>query len=157
MMKRFFPFAAALATLAVAGAALAHQFAAGGVTVTHPWSRPAAAGSNGAGFMGLTNTGATPMTFVSVATPGAAGAMIHRTRSVNGVYSMAPAANLVVEPGETVAFAPGGYHVMFTGLKAPLAAGGKLPATLTFKRGTQTIALPVTFNVQGGAAKAHEH
>jgi len=156
-MKRAFQFVAAAAAFAVAGAAMAHQFAAGGVTVTHPWSRPAAAGSNGVGFMGVTNTGPTPVTLVSVQTPGAARAMAHRTQSAGGVFSMAPAPHLVIKAGETVAFAPGGYHVMFTGLKAPLAPGDKLPATLTFKRGKEVIALPVTFNVQGAATAEHQH
>ena len=157
MMKRFFLFAAV--SMAIAGAAAAHEFKGGGVTVGHPWSRPAAAGSNGVGFMSLTNTGATPVTFVSVSSPGSAGAVAHRTQSVGGVYSMAPAPNLLIKAGETVTFAPGGYHLMFTGLKAPLAPGGKLPATLTFKRGAAKIVLPVTFSVQASrpAASGHTH
>ena len=150
-------FLIAAVSTAIASAAAAHQFKGGDVTVGHPWSRPAAAGSNGAGFMTLTNTGATPVTFVSVNSPGSAGAMTHRTQAVGGVYSMAPAPNLVIKAGETVTFAPGGYHVMFTGLKAPLAPGGKLPATLTFKRGAAKIVLPVTFNVQAAAPSSAGH
>jgi copper(I)-binding protein len=56
-----------------------------------------------------------------------------------------------------VTFAPGGYHVMFTGLKAPLAPGGKLPATLTFRRGAKKIVLPVTFNVPAAPPSTSEH
>jgi hypothetical protein len=32
-----------------------------------------------------------------------------------------------------VALEPGGFHVMLTGLRAPLHAGDKLPLTLTFR------------------------
>lgn len=153
-MKTSLGLLTAVAAIAIAGSAMGHAFAAGGVTVTHPWSRPAAAGSNGAGFMGVTNTGRTPVTLVSVRTTGAASAVAHRTQAVNGVYSMAAAPNLVVKAGETVTFAPGGYHVMFMGLKAPLVVGGKLPATLIFKRGNETLTVPVTFNVQAGNVQA---
>ncbi len=31
-----------------------------------------------------------------------------------------------------IAFAPGGYHIMLTGLKAPLKTGDSFPLTLTF-------------------------
>jgi hypothetical protein len=37
----------------------------------------------------------------------------------------------------TVTFAPGGYHLMFTGLKRALAIGDRLPATLTFASGAR--------------------
>ena len=38
------------------------------------------------------------------------------------------------EPGETVEFKPGSYHVMFTGLKKQLSAGDHIKATLTFEQ-----------------------
>ena len=72
---------------------------------------------------------------------------MHRTVEANGVFSMQAVPSLLIGPGQTVTFAPGGYHVMFVGLKGALGAGGKLPATLTFLRGKATIPVAVTFNV----------
>ncbi len=60
---------------------------------------------------------------------------------------MKAAPNLAIAPGQTLTLAPGGYHVMFTGLKAALVPGSKLPATLTFRRGAATFPVAVTFNV----------
>ena len=36
--------------------------------------------------------------------------------------------------GKTVEFKPGGLHVMFIGLKQPLAIGSKVPVTLKFEK-----------------------
>ena len=55
----------------------------------------------------------------------------------------------------TVTLAPGGYHLMFTGLKPPLAKGGAVKATLNFEHAG---AIPVEFAVRpvgasGGGGK----
>ena len=36
--------------------------------------------------------------------------------------------------GKTVRLEPGGMHVMFIGLKAPLKSGSKVPVTLKFEQ-----------------------
>jgi copper(I)-binding protein len=41
---------------------------------------------------------------------------------------------LEIKPGATVALAPGGFHLMMMGLKAPLKQGEKVPVTLTFEK-----------------------
>jgi copper(I)-binding protein len=57
-----------------------------------------------------------------------------------------------IPAGKTVTFAPGGYHIMLTGLKQPLIAGQSFPLTVTFAH-----AGPVTVEVKvqalGGAAR----
>ncbi len=146
--------AALLAALALP--ALAHDYTVGGVKIVHPWSRQAAKGGSGVGFATFTNTGKDAVTLIAVKTPAAASASIHQTVETAGVFSMRPVPSLAIAPGKTVTFAPGGYHVMFVGLKAALPAGGKLPATLTFRRGSQTIPVEVTFNVDA-AKEEHKH
>jgi copper(I)-binding protein len=65
--------------------------------------------------------------------------------------TMRPLENgLTIEPGKTVALAPGGYHLMMLDLKAPLKQGDKLPVTLQFEK-AGTVA--VTLDVQGVGAK----
>lgn len=49
-----------------------------------------------------------------------------------------------VPAGATVTLAPGGLHLMFMQLKAPLVEGTRVPVTLTFeKSGTVEIELEV--------------
>jgi copper(I)-binding protein len=41
---------------------------------------------------------------------------------------------LEIKPGQTVTLAPGGYHVMFVGLKAPLKQGERIVGQLVFEK-----------------------
>jgi copper(I)-binding protein len=41
---------------------------------------------------------------------------------------------LEIPPGATVELKPGGFHVMFMGLKAPLAKDQRVPITLVFEK-----------------------
>jgi len=50
---------------------------------------------------------------------------VMRMREVDGID---------VPPGQRVELKPGGMHIMFMGLKAPLKAGDSFPATLTFQK-----------------------
>jgi len=64
------------------------------------------------------------------------------------------AGGLALPAGETVTLAPGGYHVMFIGLKAPFRAGDSVPVTLDFqKAGSVT----VEFRVQATSPADHDH
>ena len=136
--------------------AMAHDYVVQGVKVGHPWSRPAAKGGTAAGFTTLTNQNKEPVVLVAVKTDGAASASVHQTVETGGVFSMKATPRLSIAPGQTVTLAPGGYHVMFVGLKAALPQGGKLPATLTFQRGASTFPVAVTFNVDP-PPEEHKH
>jgi copper(I)-binding protein len=58
--------------------------------------------------------------------------------------SMASMTSVVIAPGATVAFAPGGAHIMLTSFSAMPKAGDSLQLTLTFVRaGAVTLELPV--------------
>ena len=51
---------------------------------------------------------------------------------------------LEIPPGATVELKPGGFHIMFMGLKAPFAKDAKVPLTLVFeKAGSIDVELPV--------------
>lgn len=139
---------AAAAVLALSATAQAAAYRAGGLEVTQAWSRPAAAGTNGAGFMTVTNTGKTADTLKTVETPAARKAEIHQTSMAGGVMSMKRLdAGLPIGAGQTVALAPGGYHLMLIGLTKASKAGDKIPATLVFASGTR---IKIEFSV--GAA-----
>jgi copper(I)-binding protein len=104
------------------------------VTVAGAWARatpPHAA----TGAIYLTLTSAAIDRLVAVATPVAAQAEVHRTIQQGGVMEMRPVPDgLALPAGKPVVLAPGGYHIMLTGLKAPLQAGQTIPLHLTFAK-----------------------
>lgn len=134
----------ALALLA-ATPAFAASYRLGNIEVSQPWSRPAAAGMNGAGYMSVSNKGTRAETLKAVETPAAARVEIHRmSMGSGGVMSMKPEAGPTLAPGQTVAFGPSGLHLMLVGLKQPLKVGDSFPATLVFASGAR---LKVAFKV----------
>jgi copper(I)-binding protein len=126
-----------------APAADAGAQAAQAVRVTEAWARASAgASTTGAAYVMLVG-GAQADSLVAVSTPIAATADVHETTSDNGVSRMRPVPAVTIPPGRTVTFAPGGFHIMLTGLKQRLTAGQSFPLTLTFAH-----AAPVTVSVQ---------
>lgn len=120
-----------IAALAAPSAAMAAP------AVTAAWSRPAAAGTTGAGFMTLANPGKAPDALTAVESPWAKGVEIHRSMMSGGMSGMQKQPRVALAPGGRVLFAPGGYHLMFLELKRPLKTGDRLPATLTFASGAK--------------------
>jgi len=130
------------------------SFTIGALKVTAPWTRATPGGAKIAGgYLTITNTGKEPDRLVSASTAVADHAEIHEMSMANGVMKMRPLADgLTIKPGETVALKPGGYHMMFMGLKQQLKQGDKLKATLVFAKAGK---LDVTFTVGGiGASQA---
>src|SRR5262249_21571426 len=65
----------------------------------------------------------------------------------NGVMKMRPVkGGLEIKPGETVELKPQGLHIMFVGLKKPLAQGDHVKATLVFEKAGK---VDVEFDVSG--------
>ena len=111
--------------------------------IGHPWARASAgAAKNGAAYLTITGTGAADR-LTGVESPVADKVEVHESFDDKGVMKMRPMPALPLEPGRTVAMAPGGYHIMMMGLKAPLKAGDAFPMTLRFEH-----AAPVTVTIQ---------
>ncbi len=144
--------ALALAAPAFASPAWAGDYRAGGIEVRRPWTRPTQAGMNGVGYLTVANVGVKPVRLVAVESPAAQSVTLHQTSMAGGVSSMRPVTNgLTIAPGATVAFAPGGYHLMLIGLKSAQALGGKVPLTLVFDGGRK---MRIDLSVEAGAPKA---
>jgi periplasmic copper chaperone A len=63
---------------------------------------------------------------------------------------------VAIPAGADIEFKPGGMHVMFIGLKAPLKAGQKIPVTLVFRdSGRITVELPVQTTPAGHGDDEH--
>ncbi len=138
---------AAAAAVVIASSAQAASYRLGGLEVIQPWSRPAAAGTTGVGYMTLANHGRAPDALVSVASPVARKVEMHSSSMAGGIMRMDRQEKVAVPPGGQVAFAPGAYHLMLVGLTKPLKAGDSVHATLTFASGAK---LKVDFKVGGG-------
>ena len=123
--------------LAVSVLAAPAVAAAAGVEAQAAWSRPAAAGATGAGFLTLSNPTRRADALVAVQSPLARTVEMHRSAMSGGMASMRRLPRIEVPAGAAVTLAPGGYHLMFVGLTQPLKTGDMLPATLTFASGAK--------------------
>lgn len=137
----------------VAPLAFAHDYTAGALKIGHPWSRATPNGAKVAGgYLTVTNTGAEPDTLTGGTFAESGSVELHTMSMEGGVMKMAPVeGGLVIKPGATVTLAPGGYHLMFLGLKNQLKKGTRVKGTLTF---TKAGSVPVEFAVESIAAKA---
>ncbi len=132
----------------IAGDALAHSVDLGPLHIGHPWARPALAGQNGAGYFSVKNNGQVADVLTSVTCAAARRVTLHHSMMMGGVMQMHAVVRVDIAPGATVAFAPGGYHVMFEGLKRPFNLGDKIPAALIFAKAGQA---NVEFLIQAAA------
>ncbi len=141
--------AACAAIFSVPGAAFAGS---DDVVVENPWARAAIGTTRpGAAYLIVRNTGTEAVTLTGIATPLAMMAEIHRsTLSADGVSSMAPAGEIPIAPGDSVALEPGGLHAMLMMLQGPMAEGGTFPLTLTFDDGGK---IAVEVPIRGVAAR----
>ncbi|GLS36090.1 hypothetical protein GCM10010869_16790 [Mesorhizobium tianshanense] len=126
----------------------AHEFKVGDLEIVHPWSRATPPGAKVAGgYFIIKNTGSSPDRLLSISSEISAKAELHEMGVSDGVMTMRPVAGGIEIPaGGKVALAPGGYHLMFVGLKRQPKQGEEFSAALTFeKAGTVT----VDFAVEG--------
>ena len=98
-----------------------------------------------AAYFTVRNTGSSADRLVSVSCACAASAMMHTTTRTNGMVGMTEAPDGFALPaGKTLVFAPGGNHVMLSGLTGALKEGDVVNVVLTFaKAGPITLHVPV--------------
>lgn len=133
--------------------AAAQEIKAGNLQISQAFSRATPTGAKvGAGYLTITNTGAAADRLVSASSPASGKVEIHEMAMQDGVMKMRQLpAGLPIAAGKSVSLAPGGYHLMLMGLKAPLKQGDKVPVTLNFEK---TGKVDVTLDVQGIGAQA---
>ena len=124
------------ASALVVTAASAQDYKLGSLEISQPWTRatPSTAKAGG-GFLTITNKGTTPDRLVAVRSAVSDKAEIHEMKMEGNVMRMRELAKgLEIPPGATVELKPGGYHIMFMELKAPMAKDAKVPVTLVFEK-----------------------
>jgi hypothetical protein len=126
---------AAAMALGFACAAQAHEVKKGDLTLSDLQVRATVAGlPTSAAYLTIANAGKTADTLLSIDCACAASAMMHESRTQNGVSSMTMRNAVTIPAGGKVEFKPDGLHVMLVGLKGPLKAGGMQEMTLRFRK-----------------------
>jgi hypothetical protein len=126
-MTQIHRFAVALALGLAAG------WAAAQVKVEGAWARPTVPGQQGGGGF-LTITSAAPDRLLGGSTPAAQRFELHTMAMKGDVMEMREVDAIELPAGKPVKLEPGGLHVMFIGLKQPLAIGTKVPVTLRLEK-----------------------
>ena len=123
------------AALTLASAfAHAHSFKLGDIDIGHPYARVTAVGQpTGGGYLSLDNKGRDDR-LLSATAAVSASVELHSMSMEGDVMRMRQVDGIALPTGKKVELKPGGFHIMFVGLKAPLKAGDKFPLKLKFEK-----------------------
>jgi len=135
---------AALLVSLAACSAMAQGDKAGTIGVEHPWARATGAGQKtGGGYLRLDNRGAADR-LVSASAAVSEKVELHSMAMDGDVMRMRQVDAIDLPTGAPVELKPGGLHIMFIGLKAPLKAGDSFPLQLKFeKAGDMTVQVKI--------------
>ena len=147
-----------LAVLSAAAVAdsMSHGKAMGPIVVEASFARASASpvAKSGAAYVTVTNKGGQADRLVGVKGDAARRIELHTHKMKDGKMTMTPIkGGVTIAPGETVAFAPGGRHIMLMGLHAPLVEGETLKLTLVFEKAGE---IPVDIPILGVGAMGHD-
>lgn len=143
--------------LSATAPASAHDYRLGSLEIAQPWTRatPATA-QTGGGFLTITNKGTTPDRLIAARSPASNKVEVHEMKMDGNVMKMRELEKgLEIPAGATVTLKPGGYHIMFMGLKAPLAKDSKVPVTLVFEK-AGSIDVELKVEAIGAASSGHK-
>ena len=157
-MKHRRLFTLALAASLAATAAAAQDFQLGPLKIDQLWARPTVAGmSAGGGFLSVQNSGSKADRLLGGSSPAAAAVEVHEMRMEGDVMRMREIKALELPAGKRVTLAPGGFHLMLVGLKAPLKVGDKVPVKLRFETAGEIDVVLQVANKPAPAGEMHKH
>jgi hypothetical protein len=151
---------AACAAVALSAAANADE-----IVVRDAWARASAGPAKAAAaFLTLDNKGKTADRLLAASAAISEKAELHTHIHEGDVMKMRPVEAIDVPAAALTELKPGGLHVMFMGLHAPLAEGTSFPLTLTFENaGAMTVDVRVVAaggmgpGATGGQTMPHGH
>jgi copper(I)-binding protein len=144
-----------LSAMVFAPSAFAHDYKLGALKIDHPWTRATAPTARaGGGFLTIVNNGTTPDRLIAARSPASMKVEVHEMKMDGNVMRMREVEKGIEIPaGATVTLKPGGFHIMFMELRAPLTQGAKVPVTLVFEKAGS---IDVDFKIEAaGAATSH--
>ncbi len=115
---------------------------------------PLVSGNPGVAYFTVSQASGAARKLVGIGVDGAGRAEMHESKTAGGVSSMDEVKAVEIEPGKSVAFKPGGYHVMLFDVDKALKPGMTRELTATFDNGDKTTVLA---KVQAGAGGAMDH
>jgi copper(I)-binding protein len=142
--------------LGSAGMTQAQNAKVGSMQIENAYTRSTVPGQMAAGgFMKIENKGNSADQLLSASSPVAGEVQLHEMAMDGNVMKMRQVKDIAVPAGGSVELKPGGLHLMFMNIKAPLAAGETVPLKLKFaKAGEVEVKLPVNaMGAQGGTMK----
>jgi hypothetical protein len=139
-----------LPILALALLAAAPALAASPLEVSDAWIRAMPAGIPSGGYFTLHNASAKDVALTGASTPACGSLMLHKSEMTGGMSSMHHVDEVDVPVGGSIAFAPGGYHLMCMQATSAVTPGARVMVTLSFKDGGK---LTVPFQVRNAAGK----
>ncbi len=155
-LVRQIAFASALTVASIIGIAKghAHEVKIGDIVIEHPWSRQSPMKADvAAGFMTITNTGASDDRLVKASSEISAMTQIHTMKMEGDVMKMEELPDGIVIPaGGSVVLKPKSLHIMFMGVKQQVNEGEVFKGTLTFEK-AGTVA--IDYEVMGMGAGAN--
>lgn len=134
LLARIVLFAVALTAAGLPSLAAAQMTP---LVVQNAWMRQVPGGDTAAVYLVLRNTSVQPVIVIGVRSPAATNVMIHETSTVGSQSRMRMHEKLVIAPGQSVAFEPGGLHVMLSGMKKSLLIGQTVPLIFLLANGGQ--------------------
>jgi copper(I)-binding protein len=155
LILRCLALAASLA--AIAFSAHARDYKIGAIEIKNPWTRATApTAPSGGGFLVITNTGTTPDRLIAAKSSAAGKVEIHEMKMDGNVMRMREVEKgIEIPPGGSVELKPGGYHIMFMGLRAPFEKDTNVPATLVFEK-AGSINVELSVMPLGAGAPGHK-
>jgi copper(I)-binding protein len=122
----------------------AQEAKVGSIKIENAYTRSTVPGQQVAGgFMKIENKGGVDQ-LISASSPVAGEVQLHEMAMDGNVMKMRQVKDIAVPAGATVELKPGGLHLMFMNIKAPLAAGETVPVKLKFaKAGEVEVKMPV--------------
>lgn len=146
-------------SMILAWCALIPVAAAQDVVIHNAWTRATVPGQQTAGIY-LEIRSSSDAVLVGVQSARAKKAELHETRMESGVMKMRAVSKVALPAGKTVKFAPGGLHVMLSGLERPLAANETITLEVIVERGrgvASRVNVEVAVRGVAGSDRSHAH
>jgi hypothetical protein len=150
-LMRFSPRLLSLPTLLAASFVLTSCADPVPLYVDQAWVRPATSADAPAGGYFVIHGGPEDVKLRGIETEAAQRIEMHQSMMKGGMMTMAPLDAVDVPAKTTVAFAPGGKHLMIFGLNPVAVSAGKLTMTMIFSNGDRLL-VDAVVQKPGGAA-----
>jgi copper(I)-binding protein len=111
----------------------AHVLPAARAAVSDAWVRWLPAGLPMGGYFSLRNLGQQPLQLVGATSPSYQMVMLHESINRGGMERMVHVDQVSIAPGQSVHFAPGGYHLMLMHAASTVRPGTRVRIDLQFK------------------------